>query len=730
MEAQTTPQPSFEEWTSVFTGSGKGQEQESSPTGIWDLIQQSHSFDGTVASGGNSSIVSQLLRHPIPERMVDFFCVIGPKLKISKKNNAAESLESPFDMNFEPKLLDCYPKYRTDVSFPDGIPIFCLPNGCNLTTGSNETKLATFVLTASTGYRLYGTVLTTREPLDLKVLRSAFKERKIPLPKWLSKKEIYKTTYFVPKCLVVLSHHAYYAVQRTFLQQLYRISLSGQSPLPLERYVASFVHDVPLPPKPSTGVTWNAFTNDTTVEFRRPAPNDLPLVNFSYRPLLRCLSVSNILTLWGILLQEGRVVLRTVNMALLTPIAEALISLLFPLTWHGTFIPVLPSSMVDVFDAPVPFLVGVVGTSCPQPNGVVVCDLDQDIVHLGWDDHHNQAARALPQLPPTQTMTLKRELEDIADSMYLIPPCGIKGRITTGDHDLLDNSVREPYAHQTQLREVSMTNTHRHFILYSAEFVPKPKTQLTTDDFLQGEEQTKYMSPEDEDHCGEEKKHDKHDYVASHSESVANAFRRHGRAVQEGTGLLLSFTSLGSNLYDKEMEKKKYDIADGLYDVDEKLARKIRRKFLKFFSTLLVRYKEFSNKGSFKYEWFCNQLDMPDTNRAYVKSITTTQMFERFLVESSTRRRLFDELVVLQQNNQLNSVLSKKKETPFLDEHFPLKKVLVPAAPCNVGVRPGSLFVYDRFPRLDFDEMVANKTLDPVSALCHFGSEIFCGWST
>jgi UDP-3-O-acyl-N-acetylglucosamine deacetylase len=29
---------------------------------------------------------------------------------------------------------------------------------------------------------------------------------------------------------------------------------------------------------------------------------------------------------------------------------------------------------------------------------------------------------------------------------------------------------------------------------------------------------------------------------------------------------------------------------------------------------------------------------------------------------------------------------------------------------------------------LDSDEFVAHKTLDPVSALCYLGSDIFCGF--
>lgn len=34
-------------------------------------------------------------------------------------------------------------------------------------------------------------------------------------------------------------------------------------------------------------------------------------------------------------------------------------SLLFPLNWKHTFIPILPSVMIDVIDAPLPFLIGI-----------------------------------------------------------------------------------------------------------------------------------------------------------------------------------------------------------------------------------------------------------------------------------------------------------------------------------------------------------------------------------
>ena len=47
------------------------------------------------------------------------------------------------------------------------------------------------------------------------------------------------------------------------------------------------------------------------------------------------------------------------NLALLTPVQEALLALLFPFVWQGCYVPVLPKSMLELLQAPVPLLVGV-----------------------------------------------------------------------------------------------------------------------------------------------------------------------------------------------------------------------------------------------------------------------------------------------------------------------------------------------------------------------------------
>ena len=61
--------------------------------------------------------------------------------------------------------------------------------------------------------------------------------------------------------------------------------------------------------------------------------------------------------------------------------SKALIELLYPLTWHGVYIPVLPARLIGAIEAPVPYIVGIERryekVELPEDDFVLV-DLDQD----------------------------------------------------------------------------------------------------------------------------------------------------------------------------------------------------------------------------------------------------------------------------------------------------------------------------------------------------------------
>jgi hypothetical protein len=299
------------------------------------------------------------------------------------------------------------------------------------------------------------------------------------LPPWLSKNtkstmdaaSTHSDVIFLPKCLVVLSHYPFFDLWRKFLLQIYRIVLV-KAPLPIERFIANFVCEVPLPPPGRIQIKFG-FTVKDIWSIQRPPDNQLPLINFSYRPLFASLSVSNVMVIVACLLQETRVALVSRHYALLGPVAEALLSMLFPFTWQGLYLPVMPYSLQDILDAPIPYLVGLhsryLSETPPQrrPHGVVFVDLDRDVVHLGFDDN-TSTPRRTPSLPERPALKLKKQLDEFGATAYVRPETGKYGSLTTADGTPVPYADRDAYAHTNPL-EIADSSLRRKDIFGSID---------------------------------------------------------------------------------------------------------------------------------------------------------------------------------------------------------------------------------------------------------------------
>lgn len=218
-----------------------------------------------------------------------------------------------------------------------------------------------------------------------------------------------------------------------------------------------------MPPPGKVQVKFG-FTISDCWTIERPAENQLPLANFSYRPLFTCLSIPNVLVVMGCLLQEIRIVLVSKHYALLGPVSEALLSLLFPFHWQGMYLPVLPYNMLEILEAPVPFLVGLHSRYLNdvavenRPKGVVTVDLDKDEVHLGFDDRSDASPRHLPSLPDRHTMKLRAKLLEYAASVYVLPNTQRMGYISTANGVEVPSSNRDQYA---QTNEIAINDVIR-----------------------------------------------------------------------------------------------------------------------------------------------------------------------------------------------------------------------------------------------------------------------------
>ena len=71
------------------------------------------------------------------------------------------------------------------------------------------------------------------------------------------------------------------------------------------------------------------------------------------------LGVGALLEAWHMLLTERQVLLLSDNAPLLSAACDALLVLLAPLPWEGSYVPSLPASLLGAIESPAPYLIGV-----------------------------------------------------------------------------------------------------------------------------------------------------------------------------------------------------------------------------------------------------------------------------------------------------------------------------------------------------------------------------------
>eukprot|EP01033_Poteriospumella_lacustris_P008393 gene8393-6058_t len=485
------------------------------------------SLSGGHSTHSVSSVMSSLLRDDrkqridaqkvLPTRLVDYFLILGPTkinptltlMKHSQQHHhrqasssssatssSSSSASTPpsssptpltwADVQFTVDGLDCYPgkDFHSDTPIPELIGPMVFPHGVTLSTVEKQPFSFTYVLTDINRIKLYGASLIVYELVDPQQLQRWLQQcidHKATTNATVDQRAHWQRLYhaagqqpvlYLPKALTLLSHYPFHTLFQTYLARLYHISLST-APLPLERYILNFVQEVPLPPPGRVEVICSL--PGCILSLSRPPPNQLPMVDFSYRPLFAALSVDHILAIFTCLALEHPVCLCASNVALLTPIQEALLSFLFPFVWQGCYVPMLPSHLLELLDAPVPLLVGMhdeyLRHTPPsmRPSEVLFVHVDTDTLTYGERDDVDFNAtgasdevdasdgggadsyggllgrRGIPALPKAAMAKLRAKLVEHGGHLYR--QC-----------DVLLKQAGNPYPHQEQYMPLDAQN--------------------------------------------------------------------------------------------------------------------------------------------------------------------------------------------------------------------------------------------------------------------------------
>lgn len=75
--------------------------------------------------------------------------------------------------------------------------------------------------------------------------------------------------------------------------------------------------------------------------------------------MFQYLGINNICRILAAVLTEQRIIFTSDSQSLLSLICDSFLAFIFPFRWCHAYIPSLPAELIDVCDAPVPFIVGV-----------------------------------------------------------------------------------------------------------------------------------------------------------------------------------------------------------------------------------------------------------------------------------------------------------------------------------------------------------------------------------
>uniref|UniRef100_A0A6B2L3J6 UDENN domain-containing protein n=1 Tax=Arcella intermedia TaxID=1963864 RepID=A0A6B2L3J6_9EUKA len=109
--------------------------------------------------------------------------------------------------------------------------------------------------------------------------------------------------------------------------------------------------------------------------------------------------------LYGALLQEEQVCFVSKNLSVLSAVTLSFIPMFRPLIWQGIFIPILPKSLIDCIQAPVPYLIGL-----EEIPSTILADI-QKLVYIYDIDanvlHEPQLPISIPPLPDAAELLTK-----------------------------------------------------------------------------------------------------------------------------------------------------------------------------------------------------------------------------------------------------------------------------------------------------------------------------------
>ncbi|KAL7054994.1 hypothetical protein AAHC03_024173 [Spirometra sp. Aus1] len=354
---------------------------------------------------------------------------------------------------------------------------FCLPWGASIESWSVYQALPkpvffTFVLTDASYERLHGSALTFYEPYDISLLDmdkcfhldldpelvSAPKQNGVIDSLARADAELFTADELrdierhlgvfrrsrigdkvvgTSKTICILSRYYFGSSFKPFLSFLHQRCLGDgeeKSSIPLERYLAFLFYEIPFPDLRLPNVVVDLDGHYLRLQApREKNAASSTAISEPFASLLTILGTELCLQLLVQLLTEQKILLISVQPDLLAHIAQALISIIYPLRWVLVYIPFIHIRCIHVIQSPSPYLIGVDSRffeffRLPPGENITCVDLDTRNFRAAKDNMFKDTKclpKGLYKKLKSQLLTTEKRLASLHHSMRAEAQSGV-----------------------------------------------------------------------------------------------------------------------------------------------------------------------------------------------------------------------------------------------------------------------------------------------------------------
>ena len=165
----------------------------------------------------------------------------------------------------------------------------------------------------------------------------------------------------VPFCICLISKYPYVQEMKSCLKSIYTIlnnETTTNSDFIINDVIMYLINSIPIPAK-NTKVKFLVPFSKHCIELDCPKLDDINIMNLSAAKLLKFFTIDNLIIIFKLLITEKKILLIDNDYEKLSAVADGLVSILYPLQWVHTYVPIMSDQMLKYLETFLPFLNGI-----------------------------------------------------------------------------------------------------------------------------------------------------------------------------------------------------------------------------------------------------------------------------------------------------------------------------------------------------------------------------------